>query len=238
LAVLAIASILGGISVALAAGPPYALHSTNFNHQYNGDLYAVPNYTENSPIVSPSTDGDIFTYRAPTGGGYYQSTDWSVSSATGFTVEFRIKIDDDFPEGSKGSFLLLFGDGNAGDGFSIGKSSVWAGVGAVQVDSNVNTDDYHVFRIAQKEDGNGPANPTIDFWRDEVLINTWANGGNFAANLMTWGSAGGAYGGPTVHLDYIRWDNTGAFNVPEPSSLIMLGFAAMFAWRRQANRRG
>jgi hypothetical protein len=47
--------------------------------------------------------------------------------------------------------------------------------------------------------------------RDGQLIDTSPNGGNWGGDTLYFGSAGSFYGGPTVHLDYLRWDDTGAY---------------------------
>jgi hypothetical protein len=220
---LAVALIQIGAALESRAHPLAGVSSTAFSHQYNGDTYPVPNYTENPVIVDPSTDGDIFSFRAPTGGGYYSANDWDVYHHEGFAFEFRLKVDDDFAEGTKGAFAVLFGDGTAGDIFSVGKSFTMVGNGAITVDTADNTDDFHVFRVEQ--DGGSPT--PIKFYRDSVLLHTLPNGGNFATDLLIWGSAGGAFGGPTVHLDYFRWE------VPEPGSACLIGFAAMALWLRR-----
>jgi hypothetical protein len=215
-----VSTTLAMLFTASASGA--ALDSSAFNHQYNGDVVPVPNYTVNAPFnAAPSTDGDIMSYRVSQGGGYLSADDWSVNHATGFTIEFRVKIDEDFPEASKGAVALYYGDGSAGDVLSVGAHSVWNGVGAVQDDANTNSDGYHVFRVAQ---AGGTPTP-ISIYRDGVLLRQWPNGGNFGSNVLFFGAGGSSFGGPTVHVDYLRWDNTGAYTpeVPEPASMGLLG---------------
>lgn len=191
--------------------PEPARESTLFNHQYNGDVYPVPNYAKNGPFNSPgpSTDGDIFAFRAPTGGGYFASSDWAVTNSIGFTIEFRIKIDTDADEGSKGAFALYYGDGTAGDILTIGKEFTSGGIGTIPLDASSNTDGYHTFRISKSFIA--PNQNPIDIYRDGVRIGYFPNGGNYGSNVLLWGSGGSLFGGPTVHMDYMRWDNTGGY---------------------------
>lgn len=221
-------SISIGIAVSLViSGNSLAaqLDSSLFNQQYNGDVAPVPDYSlEGTFIDAPTSDGSIMSYRVAPGGGYLQAANWSVSSSPGFTFEIRLKVDTDSPEGANGAVAFYIGDGSAGDLWAVGASSVRTAFGSLLSDSSDNTDDYHTFRFTSQEDGGGPANPTVNFYRDGVLIESFPNGGNWGNNVLYIGAGGSPYGGPTVHVDYIRWDNTGAYEpvaVPEPAASIM-----------------
>ncbi len=154
------------------------------------------------------------TYRVPTGGGYWDSTAWdgAANAGSGWTLEFRIKIDTDFAEGSHGAVALYTSNGSAGDIIAIGKNHVKKWVGSeVVVDTNDNTDNFHTFRVAF--DSQGSAWP-YTIYRDGEFIDRSPSGGNWGGDTLFFGSAGSAYGGPTVHLDYLRWDDTGAYAPP------------------------
>jgi hypothetical protein len=221
-----IAAVIGLMIV--GAFPAAATHilkdSSTFAHQYNGDVVPVPDYAQVGAFGTlPSTDGDIMTYRVPTGGGYFDSSVWAGESKdNGWTIEFRIKIDTDFPEGARGAVALYTGSGASGDIMSVGQSYVkkWAHSDII-VDSNDNTDDFHTFRVAFDHVGN---TWPYTIYRDGVLLDTSPNGGNWGTDVLYFGSAGTPYGGPTVELDYLRWDTTGAYSpIPEPANLVLLG---------------
>jgi len=209
---------LGIGSVAVAQLP--TRHSGDFNHKYDGDVVPVPNYTKVGAFgTDPISDGDIMTYRVPTGGGYLDSDDWDGTIATnnGWTIEFRIQIDTDFPEGPRGAVALYTGSGVSGDIMSVGQTNTkkWAHSDII-VDTNNNTDAFHTFRVAF--DRQGTTWP-YTIYRDGQLLDTSPNGGNWGTDVLYFGSAGSPYGGPTVHLDYLRFDDTGAYApaIPEVS---------------------
>ena len=216
------------IGLVLGAAPPAMADlvikdSSAFNHQYNGDVTPVPNYTETGAFqLGPSTDGDIMTFR--TGfGPTLDATDWSgAATPNGWTIEFRIKVGTDFAEGTLGAVTLYTGNGSAGDFISVGGSStkILANPGLV-VDSNDNTDGFHTFRVAfDNQSGVYP----YTTYRDGQLLASYPNGGNYGTDNLEFGSGGSLTGGPTVELDYLRWDNTGAYApIPEPVSLALLG---------------
>ena len=237
--IMSLAMIVGGSLQSQVITNP--LSSASFNHQYNGDVTPLPDYTQQSSFpTAPSSDGSIMTYRANRGGGYFEATNWSVTGTTGYTIEFSVKIGTDFAEGSKGALALYYGDGSAGDIFSVGQSFVMDGNGANTISTADNTDDFHVFRVAVQ---NISGLTKIDMWRDGAFLAELNNGGNFNTNFFAWGSGGGVYGGPTNQVDYFRWDNTGAYApIPEPSSLALVTgfglFGVIYGWRRRSSGRG
>lgn len=202
--------------------------SADFNHKYEGDVAPVPNYTEVGTFqLAPTTDGDIMSFR--TGfGPYLGSDDWNGANAPdGYTIEIRARIGTDFAEGARGALALYTGiGGTTGDLIGIGQSSVKIlAHGEILVDTNDNTADFHTFRVAF--DHVGSVWP-YTIYRDGVLLDSWPNGGNWATESLWIGSGGSIYGGPTVEVDYIRWDDTGAFApIPEPASLALLGVGSL-----------
>ena len=213
----AAAFMLGVASTAVAQLT--ARHSGDFNHKYEGDVVPVPNFTEAGTFqLAPSTDGDIMSFR--TGfGPYLDSDDWDGANLTtnGWTIEFRVRIDEDFAEGARGALALYTGNGSTGDILGIGTNRVmkWAH-GEVVVDTNANTDAFHTFRVAFDRDG---VVWPYTIYRDGLLLDTSPNGGNWGNDTFYLGSGGSIYGGPSVHLDYLRWDDTGAYEptIPEVS---------------------
>jgi len=68
-----------------------------------------------------------------------------------------------------------------------------------------NTSAFHDFRFAQAANSG-----TVYVWRDNVYYGTDA-GISSAALAMWFGDGSGAGGGPSIQLDYFRWDSTGAY---------------------------
>jgi len=239
--------ILTAIGLFVAATvPASATHilplrdSSTFNNLYEGDVVPLPDYTEFGPFVTgsePSTDGDIMTYRVPTGGGYWDSDVWDGATAgvNGWTIEFRIKIGTDAIEGSRGAVALYTGSGTHGDIMAVGGSSVKIlAHSEIEVSTADNTDAFHTFRVAFFNDG-GVYPYTI--YRDGVELDHWANGGNWGGDTLYFGSAGSPYGGPTVEVDYLRWDDTGAYApIPEPGVLALLGVGGLLLSRVRGRR--
>src|SRR5262245_33902499 len=99
------------------------LDSSSFTHQYNGDMYPIPDYAAPYGLfrVAPSSDGDILTYAS------YESTPlfwenypWPVNNATGWTFEVRAKIDDDLSDGGGGAFSINLSDSVSERVFIVG----------------------------------------------------------------------------------------------------------------------
>ena len=213
------------------------LDSASFAHQYNGDVYPVPSYTEGGSLlwsVAPSSDGDFLTYQSLiTESGYWRSadTEWTTAGAlngSGWTIELRVHILNDVAEGTERSLMLFGQDGGGSTQGRMGR--VWIGQNTLSVarsgantqlllDSSDNTDGFHVFRLAQQ-----PASSVTYLWRDGVYLAgytpTFTTSSTVAA--MYVGDAGGAIGGPTVQIDYVRWDAGFWEPVPEPSSLTLV----------------
>lgn len=202
------------------------LDSSLFTDQYNGDVYPVSGYAETGPwVVAPSSDGNILTYQSDvaSGGGFFVQDPWAADAASGWTLEFRLKIGTDAPEGSDGAFAFFMADGSNGlRTFFIGQNSFRT---TSLSDTSDNTDGFHTFRVAK-------AAGTLDFnlWRDGVAVgsvNGWGGSTFGSDDFLFWADGGGAVGGPTVEVDYVRFDITGAYEpvIPEPSSCLSLAIA-------------
>ena len=151
----AVVFMLGAASTGVAQLT--ARHSGDFNHKYEGDVVPVPNYTAvGGYALVPVTDGDIMSYRVNLSGGYLDSDDWDGANlaTNGWTIEFRIKIDTDHAEGSRGAVALYTGNGSAGDIVGIGTNSVKIlAHSEILVDTNDNTEAFHTFRVAFDRQG-------------------------------------------------------------------------------------
>lgn len=105
--------------------------------------------------------------------------------------------------------------------------------GTTVLDTNNNTDGYHVFRFA-KEAGNN-----WWIWRDGVLLNSTALSAATSPHgpRFLFGDVGTVQNGAS-DTDYIRIDDGGAYApVPEPSTAVLLvcGLAGIlgYAWRKR-----
>lgn len=210
--------------------------SADFNHKYEGD-YPVPNYTQNGAFsTSPSSDGNVLTFaNAASGGGYFESIDWpAVDNNTGWTLEWRAQILDDAAEG-QGTFQVAVGDGVGYRAFRENKNSYTTRFPTdATLDSSSNTDTFHIYRVARE-----PGSADWLVWRDGISLGPVTQSANAGgAEFLDIGSGATNIGGPTVKLDYFRFDTTGAYApVPEPSSLLLLAAGGMFMWCRTGIRR-
>jgi hypothetical protein len=229
--------LLSQVSAALAT----PLDSSAFTYKYEGDEYnPITGYTENTSwgttpslltLVPNTDDGNVISFVGdiPSGGGFFYSTQWPghpINDSTGWTLEFRVQIGTDASEATLGAFGVGVNDGssNAGQAFGVGQNQFGSFAGVF--DTSDNTDDFHVFRLAQNA-----ASGTTDAWRDGVYVGSYAgNQYNFGTPEMYWGDGSGDIGGPTVLVDYVRF-TPGYFEpVPEPASasLFILGMAGVF----------
>ncbi|MBI2825515.1 MAG: PEP-CTERM sorting domain-containing protein [Planctomycetia bacterium] len=201
------------------------LGSASFNHLYNGDTYPVPDYVENvsaDPEYAPSTDGSNLVYKnsIAESGAWWQNDSWTlgpdpVDNTVGWTIEFRIKIGTDAADDPTfGTFQVFAKDvnGNNSQGrravVGVGSGFTTVRGGGTHVDLSSNTDGFHTFRYAQPASSN-----TITLWRDDVLLwsgtSSTSNDSSGLVAQMWWGDGSSGLGGPTVTLDYFRWDSTG-----------------------------
>jgi hypothetical protein len=228
------------------------LDSANFTYKYEGDQYnPITGYNENNNVwgttpslqtsVPGSTDGNVLSFAGDinSGGGFFSSTQWPghpINNATGWTVEFRIRIGTDASDGQEGAFGLTTNDAStdAGQAFVVGQSNFGFYQNAVSpesgdFDTNDNTDGFHVFRLAQNSNSG-----TTDAWRDGVSVGSLSGFAyNFATPEMYWADGSGNIGGPTVQVDYVRFEPGYFEPVPEPSAAVLLAIGAVTLFRRK-----
>jgi hypothetical protein len=200
-----------------------AKSSSTFSHKYEGQ-YPVPDYTQSGAFTSgPSSDGDILTVATPNvGGGYFSSSLWAgaVDNATGWTLEWRALLLDDAAEPAGGAFQFAIGDGLGYRAFRLHKNFTDTRFPTDQIlDSNSNTDAYHTMRVARE-----PGSADWLVWRDGVSLGTVAQSVINGTKFLDIGDGSSGVGGPTVKVDFVRFDNTGAYApVPEPATWMVLG---------------
>jgi hypothetical protein len=206
------------------------------------DVTPDPNYNPTILTSEANTfDGKALAFKSPVSGGagawFNLAPDWiaNASNAVGWTIEFRIKIGTDEPDDDTFGAFRFFAKENLSSSstrrveFRVGQDFTRIGNVNVTVDTNDNTNDYHDFRVMQ------PANSgSITVWRDGVQIYSGnsSNSNNTGQDFWIGDGSGSSAGGPTVYLDYFRWDSTGPYEyeastIPEPSSFVLLGIAGM-----------
>jgi hypothetical protein len=155
-------------------------------------------------------------------------------NSIGSTIESRIRVDTSVDSQSLNRVTQLQLGDNADSG------SLWIGlndtrwfnntVQGLVIDTQANSNTFHVFRIAQ--DANNSA--LYQVWRDDVQIGVNLTG--FSAGLTYFGDGTSGFGG-TAAFDYVRYDNTGGFTpIPEPTSLALIGLGGLTICLRRRSR--
>ncbi len=201
---------------------------------YDFDNNSISDWEENGGLQFQTFDGQVqvgsgMFMNSTAGGNFWPN---AVNYNSGYTVEFRLKVLVD-----NGRFPWIspppgIGSKPSPELWINGSSTQW---GTTTLSSTSNTDDYHIFRIAQE-----PGAATFSVWRDGVLL----NGADLGA--VYFDTSPYAYFGPGVSgtgvgplsLDYVRYTAGAYAPVPEPSStlLIFSGIAIglIGRWRREA----
>ncbi len=152
---------------------------------------------------------------------YWRTTTsaWTTDEDTAFTVDFSVKIDSCTVSGDR-TMQILAGTPYAKGILNIGMNHVyWQPTDKMDdnilLDSSVNSDGKHVFRIAY----DGKTHHGFAVWRDGVKIGeylvdnqAWLTS---TFNYVRFGIPGGTVGG-SFDVDYIRWDTTGAYDWKNP----------------------
>ena len=191
-----------------------SLPSSSFDHQYNGNAYPVPNYSEEGNWINPAfSNGTVLSYQSDASSEthYFSSNDWNPAPGAAWSFEMQYQVGTDGTAGALGAFAIDIGGSGTNDELilSIGPSSVSIFNGA-PLDTNDNTGGLNTIRVSQ------PANSTeFLIWRDGVQIADLKQGIFTDPPTLYWGDPSGSnYGGPTIHVGYARWDDTGAYSPP------------------------
>jgi len=179
--------------------------------------------------------GDVYHYKVT--GGTWNPDD---SALGNFTVEFRAIIRAT-NSGSLGFGVQMVDQNSNGlmqffNDKVIGPNDS-ATSGAVPTASN--SDTWHTFRIASYSPGGSSANQIFQVWRDGVEIGQLANNVNFLGEFLSFGDNVSTSAEINVDIDYLRWDDTGAYSpapIPEPTAAFGLAAAgAGMLLRRRRN---
>jgi hypothetical protein len=220
------------------------LDSSAFQNRYNGgDIFdgtnAINGWAGNGGNAGLATSGSNVSINLTENNGWIEhdndATPWELGTGS-WSVEVRAMVGANNGAGGFTIWGALNGERNI---MTIRESSV-TDLGGNVFSVNNNVGEFHDFRLVY--DGDDDA---YHYFRDGLMI-TPADGigeqagsgntrliiGDCCSNI-----AGEPFGGPDtiVELEYIRYDNTGAFApVPEPASSVMLilGSMALFLRRR------
>lgn len=154
-----------------------------------------------------------------------------MDTTVGFTVEIKMRVG----EGTQGGITLALNEGSVlGAGYGVlrldGDGTHWDESSSstfTTVDTDSNTDDYHVFRLVKLASTETEAG-RFSLYRDGVLIFEDRSGSyssSTPADRFFFGNTGSWVS--SVDVEYVRWDTTGAYApVPEPGAVALLAISA------------
>lgn len=175
---------------------------------------------------------------------YWDSATWVALSdpAIGWTFEVSVRVDTAIDGGLGGganrAFQLWAGDGASGIGgesllVTVGTDRTYSGMDGspTLIDSNDNSNDFHVFRIAKDANAN-----VFQVWRDGIQIGTNLSP-SYNDDDLYFGDGGGGNSGSGA-FEYVRWDATGGYSpvIPEPASLTLIAAGAGLVLKRRYGR--
>ncbi|MEZ5324911.1 MAG: PEP-CTERM sorting domain-containing protein [Verrucomicrobiales bacterium] len=223
------------------------LDSASFANQYSGtDLFDGTTAINGWEAAGGATDANLalngsnLVMTLSDTNGWLQhdngATPWETGSGS-WTVEARALVGS---SAGAGGFVIWGALNGERDIMTVREGSVTT-LGGTVFDSNSNIDTFHTFRLAY--DATGDA---YHYFRDGVQLTPDEGIGQQAGTANTrliigdccTSVDGSTLGGPgsSIEIEYIRYDNTGAFSpVPEPSvaGLLALGLAGVFVRRRR-----
>ncbi len=190
-----------------------------------------------------STDGDKLVINAPDN-SYYAYNSTPLASASKWSVEFEVKLHDAGTDtGDDVGLAVDLRNGGDGTGIVIAKNYVTlrsgdgstytkiAGPHEANNTSNSEGTGFNRFRMAY--DGTN-----IYVWRDELDGSGWKpiadettglTARSATGDLLNFGDFAYASSNSAVHaeIDYMVFDLTGAYGVPEPATMFVMVASAM-----------
>ena len=218
------AALVIALALVLTCGGPASAgllrqDSANFDWQYEMDISpeledldsdSNPDFAKSG--TGSSVSGGILTYDTMPSGNVSFASDNTASGgiwpgkytlASGFTVEARIKVLNDVSGIGWGVF--------AGPAVTTANAYLVVGTGgqgwryADTLGTNVNDDDFHVFRLAQE-----PGSAKYSVWRDGVLLSdTLGSAYNYNRDGIWFGDGSSGFAGE-AEIDYVRF-TSGAY---------------------------
>jgi hypothetical protein len=177
-----------------------------------------------STLILDMVDRENVTNTAPA--MYYRSQGgaggnfWLGDNDVGYTVEIRIRVEESYDPVNGAMFLAVRGGTAAGQGkvqflHNALRFANMSDVSASQVlaEGLDNSDDFHIVRLAKTAGRN-----RWHVWRDGVLVGAHLEAGPHTTNEIIFGNTATARYAGKVHIDYIRWDITGAYAPNEASA--------------------
>lgn len=200
---------------------------------------ATPAWTSPGDAQTYGVSGGELTLTTTTGNSraFYDTTGWwgnDADRATGYTVEFRMRVDQINDTANRGPTLVRIGDGIQKVELEWRANSVeWnpftASAGSVTIDPS----SYLTYRVAYDPAGDN-GNGAYAAWINGTLVSDTLSGASSTADHLLFGDSSGTRYGGTTTWDYIRWDTTGAYApVPEPASVALLSLGGLLIAARR-----
>jgi len=222
-----------------AYAPPLRMKSSQdfrFRYEFDDDPFDPGQVDLDDNLLADMTStaaapsGGILTFQdgqyAQGAGGGRIWDNAGLTALAGFTAEFAVKVVQQ--TGSEGALAFVMGPADSSTSWTIleigASSAQWQinnGSSRIVLDTNDNTDGFHVFRIMKEESTNN-----FYVWRDGVLLSdSLPQSRNLGASFW-FGDGGGAYGGIS-QLDWVRFTPGSFIPAPEPGTVTLMGLGGL-----------